>query len=145
MAIHLPTDRAELEVMALHSCSTEELYELRDSIEGADDVGLYSIIINNDDPQNTKNSSNFIAAVQPAYRRLLFIKIRFRLLDTEKLSVKEVMAELDAIDRQERQVMLDWAYATQDINPGMVADVQAGRCSYTHAIGDYLYKMFVSN
>lgn len=37
-------DRQELEIRALNCCPTEEVYELRDSIDGASDDALISII-----------------------------------------------------------------------------------------------------
>ncbi len=145
MAIHLPTDRAELETLALHTCSTEELYELRDSIEGADDIALLDIIISNDDSLNAPRDSGFIAAVQPVYRRLLFMQIRFRHVDILELSIEALESELNALQEQERRVMLAWARATQDINPGMLADVESGNCRYSNAVEGYLNRTFLGN
>lgn len=145
MAIQLPSGREELEGMALAVCPTEDIYELRDSIDGADDESLLSVIINNDTSDEVLPTSGFLSAVQPAYRRLLFMNIRFRQLNVSTLTVEQVIAELNALEAQEQRVMLTWARATRDINPGMIAEVETGNFRFTQAINDYLYKMFVAH
>jgi len=144
MAIELPSDRAELEALALKSCPALDYYELRDSIEGADDAALLSLIIDNDESIDIPLAGSFIEAVKPAYHRLLFIQIRFRLLDISTLTVEHVVSEIDAIDAQEKRVLLAWAHATKELNPSMLEEVETGRFRYTTAIGDYLQKMFVA-
>ena len=145
MTIQLPIHRAELEALALKSCPALDYYELRDSIDGADDAVLLSLVIDNDESIDIPLAGSFIEAVKPAYRRLLYIQIRFRLLDLSTLTVEQVVSELDAIDTQEKRVLLAWAHATKELNPSMVEEVETDRFRYTTAIGDYLQKMFVAN
>lgn len=138
MAIQLPSGREELEAMALAVCPTEDIYELRDSIDGADDASLLTVIINSDTSVETSPSDDFLSAVKPVYRRLLFMQIRFRQVDISTVSLETLQSELDALEAQEKSVMLAWARSTQVINPGLLADVESGRCRYTNAIEGYL-------
>lgn len=80
-----------------------------------------------------------------SYRRLLFMQIRFRQVDISTLSLEAIQNELDALEAQEKRVMLAWARSTQNINPGLLADVESGHCRYTNAIGDYLNRTFLGN
>ncbi len=145
MAIQLPSGRDELEAMALAVCPTESIYELRDSIDGADDASLLALIINNDTSDEALPTDDFLSAVKPAYRRLLFMQIRFRQVDISTLSLEALQNELDALEAQEKRVMLAWARSTQDINPGLLADVESGRCRYTNATEGYLNRTFLGN
>ena len=92
-----------------------------------------------------KPTGNFVSAVKPVFRRLLLMQAEFRQLDVSTLDIETLQQKLDALEAQEKRVMLAWARSTRDINPGFLADVESNRCRYTNAVESYLNRMFVAS
>lgn len=89
-------------------------------------------------------ASDFETKVSPAFQQLLHAKHRFRTLDVINLPSEQLKEELANLERLEKDVMRIWAESTQDINPGMLAEVEAGKCNYTGAVETYLYKVLAN-
>lgn len=84
--------------------------------------------------------SKFVVKTRPVYEKLVELRDEFSKAD---ISDPELALELIAgLEQAERNVLLTWAKATSDINPGMIGDVEAGRMKWYPALDEYLNRMF---
>ncbi len=83
----------------------------------------------------------FVKEVTPVYKRLLVARERFYNLDTLKASHEMIDSFINRIEEAEKAVLVAWAKATAAFNPGMLADVEAGRMRWYPALDDYMRRM----
>lgn len=85
------------------------------------------------------SESKFVVDIRPVYEKLIELWDEFNKADiSDPVLTLELIAGLK---QAERNVLLTWAKATSDINPGMLEDIESGRLKWYPALDEYLNRM----
>lgn len=92
-------------------------------------------------PLQKATEDRFVSAVRPKLIAMLAVQERLERMSLCTTDGVELMNMLDAIEASEHEVMLAWARATEDINPGMTKDVELGRTKMSLSTKRYLLRV----